>query len=1185
MEDVITDPQVEADDGAKAAKAEFDQHVTPRRKTAGVPGDPKGSWGIALSGGGVRSATLCLGVIRGLARNGLLRHFDYLSTVSGGGYIGASVGRLFRAGVSAKDVEAGIAKDNSMWLWWLRNNGRYLTPAGAKDLGFATASILRGIVSTHLEIGILVLMLAALVLAPHLLVSLLPPLEDGSLRALPFVSLVGSVWWWSLPLPVFAVMHQLFGYWYTRDSQSWTSSLLILAAAAGGVALSLTLQGAADARFQMHLGNTTVPAASIVALYLVSFLSLAPVTAWVATGVDLLRRKPVVGIRLKRTKRLAYSLWALAGMFALGVLDLVTWRLTALFWDPENISAPYRLTALVAVVLAAGRLALPEIQRRLASSKQPNINIEKILNLLGILLALLVAVFWTTLLSIALFPIWNSTRLLPANASWLDAPQVVTWGIVVGLCLLYVAATRRSFDLLNLASLHNFYRARIERAYVSSGNCDGPEARFPSSSLNDVSSENTWRVAPLTEAIEGDDVELTDYTPHRHGGPIHLINCCINQSVDDRTGNYNADRKGVSLTVGSLGAESGTGFAPSPGFVNPPGRLSRWIAISGAAASTGMGSRTSPGFASLLFLSGLRLGFWTKSLLASSQRPERLPKRFRSTLLDFAPKPLAIVAESMARFPGLFSSIWYVSDGGHFDNTGIYSLLKRRPKVIVAADCGADPKYLFSDLESLVRKAKIDFGATIEFVDPAKLGEKLPAELSAALGTPENISPEAASNWLVLGRIQYRDKSEGALLIVKPRRLDKMPFDIVAYADRNPDFPQQSTGDQFFDEAQWEAYHQLGVLLGDKLTPILIEQARAAVSDMIHAPSSLLKAEEQTRAQEPKVGRRDRAGLTARATLGAGISLSVLLATWQGVEQYRESRRAENKDYDTLFVAHSREIREDNLDTLLAAQFSSFAEQSERRGDGRFDYLRNSLNSRCELLAEGNDKQACESLYTDLTSEPKPFYDYWFADKLPRYAVESGEEAEIAAAAIGDAAITDAASTDAIVAIPPPPPPPSPQPETEASVIREVEATQVPALPATAKATRPVQSRGPASAVLSASRARTACTGSGARIFLHIYDESSRAAAEQIAARLDKELGFGKTPIQNVVETAKRNRRQPPYVWSSPAVVAHPGAESNCVDAVRSIVSSDTTLRNLPPSVKGSPGVLEIWLPPRTGLD
>ena len=45
--------------------------------------------GLAFSGGGIRSATFNLGVIQALARKGLLSKFDYLSTVSGGGYIGA----------------------------------------------------------------------------------------------------------------------------------------------------------------------------------------------------------------------------------------------------------------------------------------------------------------------------------------------------------------------------------------------------------------------------------------------------------------------------------------------------------------------------------------------------------------------------------------------------------------------------------------------------------------------------------------------------------------------------------------------------------------------------------------------------------------------------------------------------------------------------------------------------------------------------------------------------------------------------------------------------------------------------------------------------------------------------------------------------------------------------------------
>src|SRR5262245_31568234 len=44
---------------------------------------------LCISGGGIRSATFALGLIQGLARYGLLNKFDYMSTVSGGGYIGS----------------------------------------------------------------------------------------------------------------------------------------------------------------------------------------------------------------------------------------------------------------------------------------------------------------------------------------------------------------------------------------------------------------------------------------------------------------------------------------------------------------------------------------------------------------------------------------------------------------------------------------------------------------------------------------------------------------------------------------------------------------------------------------------------------------------------------------------------------------------------------------------------------------------------------------------------------------------------------------------------------------------------------------------------------------------------------------------------------------------------------------
>ena len=62
-----------------------------RREEAGIPPhQPK--VGLALSGGGIRSATFSLGVLQGLAQLKLLRNVDYLSTVSGGGYTGSFLG-------------------------------------------------------------------------------------------------------------------------------------------------------------------------------------------------------------------------------------------------------------------------------------------------------------------------------------------------------------------------------------------------------------------------------------------------------------------------------------------------------------------------------------------------------------------------------------------------------------------------------------------------------------------------------------------------------------------------------------------------------------------------------------------------------------------------------------------------------------------------------------------------------------------------------------------------------------------------------------------------------------------------------------------------------------------------------------------------------------------------------------
>jgi len=147
----------------------IEKEVKHRRKALPkreLPPEATRLWGLALSGGGIRSATFCLGLLRALARRDMLLRFDLLSTVSGGGYVGAMLGRLFGKAGSAADVErinSTLGGASSPWFfWWLRANGRYLIPSGAKDQTFAFALYIRNLIGVHFELGLLSLLLGVL---------------------------------------------------------------------------------------------------------------------------------------------------------------------------------------------------------------------------------------------------------------------------------------------------------------------------------------------------------------------------------------------------------------------------------------------------------------------------------------------------------------------------------------------------------------------------------------------------------------------------------------------------------------------------------------------------------------------------------------------------------------------------------------------------------------------------------------------------------------------------------------------------------------------------------------------------------------------------------------------------------------------------------------------------------------
>jgi hypothetical protein len=152
----------------------------------------------------------------------------------------------------------------------------------------------------------------------------------------------------------------------------------------------------------------------------------------------------------------------------------------------------------------------------------------------------------------------------------------------------------------------------------------------------------------------------------------------------------------------------------------------------------------------------------------------------------------------------------YLSDGGHFENLGLYEMVLRRCHYIVAIDAGQDPQCSFADLGEAVRKIRIDFGISIEF-DEINI-------------FPRDCDPAQSQKGrhCAIGRVYYSrldgpNVPDGILIYIKPACYGNEPRDIYEYFKRSATFPHESTTDQFFSESQFESYRMLGAYTMQKL--------------------------------------------------------------------------------------------------------------------------------------------------------------------------------------------------------------------------------------------------------------------------------------------------------------------------------------------------------------------------------
>lgn len=844
-----------------------------RRALYGKQPPPHGSgwWGLALSGGGIRSATFAWGLVQALARRGELLRFDAISTVSGGGYLGSALGRLFDRAQSpqqVRDIEAQLGAPDERWFGhWLRDGSRYLQRGGKLELSELLGTFLRNLMAIHLEIAQLALGLGLMLMTGNLMLWTVWP---GS----PL-----SIAWLFAAVPAGLALWLAVAYWNSlppplpqEGDRRWGWGLLAAAVVAAMAAHRLWLPdsglAAAGAALRGHAATVLLGmAAAVFAARFGLRLRLRRQTARLARqgdgalNAEGLRRQLRQDISTLKARAIEIA-FALA---LLGGLDWLAWQLA--FGAPLGLGWLGGVAALLGLSRAAWpRLValLPGIPKLLQGATL------QIVNAIGLLLLAALVALWMALayrLAIGLTP--DGLQIAVAPSLWYAALGLLLLAALQGMA-------QGRLQMLNHSSLHAFYRARLTRSFLGAANPARFAQRGDDSELAMLAPVRARGAAMrFVEADARDDVSLVDYAPHRHGGPVHLINVCVNETQNLRGGLSNVDRRGQLMTLApqALARMGLSGWRPLP--EGQDHTLGTWMAVSGAALAPGLGNLTQPGIAALLTMMGARLGLWWMGAgrwwpdERSTERPTRRELLGRELLGRFD-----------CRLPA-----WFLSDGGHYENTGAYALLAAEAALVVVADCGADPLYQFGDLENLVRLARIDLQAEVQFLKP-RPGMQAPRHL----GSLDDLASHDSEACIAVGLVHYlRSGREGLLVVVKPNLFQGLPIDLVNFRRRNEDFPQQATTDQFFSEAQWESYHKLGEVLGQMLVdsglldparpwaPLMAPDDGRPVHDGVEGPAPLGGPRPAGRLGPALTKPAMAAGVGAGALLTAGLSMWSLL--------------------------------------------------------------------------------------------------------------------------------------------------------------------------------------------------------------------------------------------------------------------------------------------------------------------
>lgn len=861
-----------------------------------TPGSPASEplSALCLSGGGIRSATFSLGVLQGLARRGELGRFHYLSTVSGGGYIGSWLGSWIRHR-SLADVSRALAggepgsRAEPEPLHRLRAYANYLSPVR----GLSTDSLsLAAIFLRNLTLHWLVMLplLAAVLLLPRLMMAMVngyavPAWFQSGVLWTGTGLLIMSIAYMVADLPgemppkdppnragryclgallVAAVLLSWSARWQVVSEEDGMARLMLYSVIAHALAVVIGLvwrrlrgQGMRRHGRLILLLDLGFMIASGVAggmvLYGVVIQGAKLSAAWYATlsvpallVVFWIGMTCHVGLSARCTSEDDREWWARAAAWWLGaglawllaaivVLHLPLWLLQTepmrLGLGPQTAGVGAALIGLATTLggywSKHGAAVRHRAQTLLEATGTRLLDLGALISTLALVLAMSYALSCSLRLADSVLRTGQLDAYVAGALAWQDATlkdaspkeavtplslrAAVTYETVLeesGVDLLLPAAAL--LGLIGLAmsavvgvntfSLHSMYGNRLSRAFLGATR----EHRRPH-----------W----FTGFDPKDNILLADLA-HPSEGPrpledrrlLHVINVALNL-VKPSGGRLEwQQRKAASFTMTPLHCGNDRlGYAPTWHYGGRTGlTLGRAMTISGAAASPNMGYHTSTLVAFLMTLFNARLGWWLpnprgdKHHLWRRQEPWfGLPNLLRE----------AGGATSEDR------DFVHLSDGGHFENLGLYEMVRRHCAHITVVDASCDPHYTYDDLHEAIRKVRVDFGVEIAF-DPdhplpkPEAGKTLDAKAHAIAQATIDYSRVPCPP----GR---KPPPNGRLVYIKPVLTGREPLDVLHYAAAHAKpgkaFPHQSTADQFFDEGQFESYRRLGewIVMGE----------------------------------------------------------------------------------------------------------------------------------------------------------------------------------------------------------------------------------------------------------------------------------------------------------------------------------------------------------------------------------